>query len=56
MPIDYPSVLDLKTEATPYSWSDREVMLYALGIGMGGTLSTKKNFGSSTRHSPPQRR
>ena len=35
MPIDYPAVLDLKTEAAPYSWNDREVMLYALGIGMG---------------------
>jgi acyl dehydratase len=35
MPIDYPAVLNLKTEAVPYSWSDREVMLYALGIGMG---------------------
>ncbi|MGY3610872.1 MULTISPECIES: MaoC/PaaZ C-terminal domain-containing protein [unclassified Bradyrhizobium] len=35
MPIDYPAVLKLKTEAAPYSWSDREVMLYAVGIGMG---------------------
>ncbi|MDE5458632.1 3-alpha,7-alpha,12-alpha-trihydroxy-5-beta-cholest-24-enoyl-CoA hydratase [Bradyrhizobium sp. CSA112] len=35
MPIDYPAVLKLKTEAAPYSWSNREVMLYALGIGMG---------------------
>lgn len=35
MPIDYPAVLKFKTEAAPYSWSDREVMLYALGIGMG---------------------
>lgn len=35
MPIDYPAVLELKTEAAPYSWSDREVMLYALGVGMG---------------------
>lgn len=35
MPIDYPAVLKLKTEAAPYSWSDREVILYALGIGMG---------------------
>lgn len=35
MPIDYPAILNLKTEAAPYSWSDREVMLYALGIGMG---------------------
>ncbi|MFQ3453896.1 MaoC/PaaZ C-terminal domain-containing protein [Bradyrhizobium sp. UFLA01-814] len=35
MPINYPVVLDLKNDAAPYSWSDREVMLYALGIGMG---------------------
>ncbi|MCC8949393.1 3-alpha,7-alpha,12-alpha-trihydroxy-5-beta-cholest-24-enoyl-CoA hydratase [Bradyrhizobium sp. Arg62] len=35
MSIDYPAVLKLKTEGAPYSWSDREVMLYALGIGMG---------------------
>lgn len=36
MPIDYPAVLKFRTEAAPYSWSDRDVMLYALGIGMGG--------------------
>ncbi|MGY2932921.1 acyl dehydratase [Bradyrhizobium sp. GM6.1] len=43
MPIDYPAILDLKTEAAPYSWSDREVMLYALGIGMGSDpLSLKE--------------
>lgn len=35
MSIDYPAVLNLKSEAVPYFWSDREVMLYALGIGMG---------------------
>ncbi|WFU39947.1 MaoC/PaaZ C-terminal domain-containing protein [Bradyrhizobium sp. CB82] len=35
MPIDYPAVLHLKTQAANYSWTDREVMLYALGIGMG---------------------
>lgn len=35
MHIDYPEVLTLRTEAAPYSWSDREVMLYALSIGMG---------------------
>jgi acyl dehydratase len=35
MPISYPDILELKTEGVPYSWSDREVMLYALGIGMG---------------------
>lgn len=35
MPIEYPAVLRLRTEAMPYSWSNREVMLYAIGIGMG---------------------
>lgn len=35
MPIDYPAILGLKSEGVNYSWSDREVMLYALGIGMG---------------------
>ncbi|MCK1312895.1 MaoC/PaaZ C-terminal domain-containing protein [Bradyrhizobium sp. 23] len=35
MAIDYPAVLKLKSKRAPYSWTDREVMLYALGIGMG---------------------
>ncbi|WP_027574566.1 MaoC/PaaZ C-terminal domain-containing protein [Bradyrhizobium sp. WSM1743] len=35
MPLDYPAALNLKTYGTPYSWTDREVMLYALGVGMG---------------------
>jgi acyl dehydratase len=35
MPIVYPDVLALKRENQPYAWSDRETMLYALGIGMG---------------------
>ncbi|SCB55447.1 hypothetical protein GA0061098_104129 [Bradyrhizobium shewense] len=34
MLIDYSAILGLKTEAVPYSWRDREVMLCALGIGM----------------------
>ncbi|MGL3104639.1 MaoC/PaaZ C-terminal domain-containing protein [Bradyrhizobium sp. BR 1432] len=44
MSIDYPAVLDLKTEAAPYSWSDREVMLYALGIGMGSDPLNEKEL------------
>ena len=44
MPIDYPAVLDLKTDAAPYSWSDREVMLYALGIGMGSDPLNEKEL------------
>ncbi len=35
MPIAYPAVLDLKTEGQKFSWTDRETMLYALGVGMG---------------------
>ena len=35
MAIEYPKVLSLKREGDPYSWTDRDVMLYALGIGMG---------------------
>jgi acyl dehydratase len=35
MAIDYPGILSLKREGEPYAWTDREVMLYALGIGMG---------------------
>src|ERR1700740_3798089 len=35
MPIKYPEIMSLKREGDPYSWTDREVMLYAYGIGMG---------------------
>lgn len=35
MPIKYPEILSLKREGDPYSWTDREVMLYAYGIGLG---------------------
>jgi len=35
MPIDYPAILDLKLTDVRASWSDRETMLYALGLGMG---------------------
>jgi acyl dehydratase len=44
MPINYPDVLKLKTEGVPYSWSDREVMLYALGIGMGSDPLDEKEL------------
>lgn len=35
MPIAYPEILSLASEAQPYSWTDKDAMLYALGIGMG---------------------
>src|SRR5260221_12265251 len=44
MSINYPDVLKLKTEGVPYSWSDREVMLYALGIGMGNDPMDEKEL------------
>ncbi|MES5486068.1 MaoC/PaaZ C-terminal domain-containing protein [Bradyrhizobium sp. INPA03-11B] len=44
MPIDYPAILNLRTAAARYSWSDREVMLYALGIGMGSDPLNEKEL------------
>jgi len=35
MPIAYPEILSLASEPQPYSWTDKDAMLYALGIGMG---------------------
>ena len=35
MAIYYPEILDLIKEEVPFSWSERDVMLYALAIGMG---------------------
>src|SRR5437868_6383018 len=35
MPLAYPGVLDLKDENQHITWNDRDVMLYALAIGMG---------------------
>ena len=35
MPIAYPEILTLKNEGRPYAWTEKETMLYALGVGMG---------------------
>lgn len=35
MAIDYPAVLELREEGRQFEWNDRDVMLYALGLGMG---------------------
>lgn len=34
MPIFYPDILDQKTAATTFTYGDKDVMLYALGVGM----------------------
>ena len=36
MAIRYPEVLSIQEPGRTFSWSDRETMLYALAIGMGG--------------------
>ncbi|HEY3778858.1 MAG TPA: MaoC/PaaZ C-terminal domain-containing protein [Rhizomicrobium sp.] len=35
MAIDYEAVMQLQANGTPFSYTDREAMLYALGIGFG---------------------
>jgi len=35
MPIYYPDILEQKTEPRTFDYGDKDVMLYALGIGMG---------------------
>lgn len=35
MTISYPEILDIRSTAVPFSWTDRDTMLYALGTGMG---------------------
>lgn len=36
MAIDYPAILDLKETGKRFTYTDRETMLYALGVGLGG--------------------
>jgi len=35
MPISYPEILNIRSEPQTREWTDRDTMLYALGIGMG---------------------
>jgi acyl dehydratase len=35
MPITYPDILDVRSGPVPFSWTDQDTMLYALGTGMG---------------------
>ena len=35
MPIFYPDILDQKTAPRTFTYGDKDVMLYALGVGMG---------------------
>jgi len=35
MPISYPDILEITSEPQTHTWTDRDTMLYGLGIGMG---------------------
>ena len=35
MPIFYPDILDQRTAPRTFTYGDKDVMLYALGVGMG---------------------
>ncbi|KQW22625.1 3-alpha,7-alpha,12-alpha-trihydroxy-5-beta-cholest-24-enoyl-CoA hydratase [Afipia sp. Root123D2] len=44
MPIKYDEVMALRNVGQKYSWTDREVMLYAVGIGMGADPMDQKEL------------
>jgi len=44
MPINYDEAMALKNDGQKYSWTDREVMLYAYGIGMGADPMDEKEL------------
>ncbi len=44
MPINYDEAMALKNIGQKYSWTDREVMLYAYGIGMGADPMDEKEL------------
>jgi acyl dehydratase len=44
MPIQYPAILDLKSDSFETAYGDRETMLYALGIGLGGDPMNEKEL------------
>jgi hypothetical protein len=46
MPIDYPQVLERRTEGEG-AWTNQETMLYALGVGMGADPMDEKELASS---------
>jgi len=46
MPINYEQLMAMKRLDQKYSYSDRDVLLYALGIAMGADSLDKKELAS----------
>jgi acyl dehydratase len=44
MPIYYPDILEQKSEPRTFSYGDKDVMLYALGIGLGADPPNEKEL------------
>jgi acyl dehydratase len=44
MPIYYPDILDQRTDPRTFTYGDKDVMLYALGIGLGGDPMGEKEL------------
>jgi acyl dehydratase len=44
VPIYYPDILDQKTAARTFTYGDKDVMLYAYGIGLGGDPMNEKEL------------
>jgi len=44
MPIYYPDILDQKTAARTFTYGDKDVMLYALGVGLGADPMDEKEL------------
>jgi acyl dehydratase len=44
VPISYPEILSQKTEGQPFSWSSKDAILYALGVGMAADPMDEKEL------------
>lgn len=50
MPLNYDHLMGLKRAGDRFSYTDRETMLYAIAIGMGGDPLTGTNCHTCTRN------
>lgn len=44
MPIDYPAILGIKETGRRFTYSERDTILYALGVGMGGRPTDEREL------------